>query len=209
MKFLKIILLSSLLLFLFSCASQDENVVLEEPVAKNPMIQAWENLIDSNQDKSEMEKLVLVNNFFNRNIRWQDDIKIWGQKDYWATPKETLTIKSGDCEDFCIGKYYTLVAMGVPIEKLKITYVKDLELDQAHMILSYYAYKGSQPLILDNKNKRILKGSQRDDLKPVYSFNGDGTWIAKQNNLGQRVGGSGRNRLWAELSEKIAKESNQ
>ncbi|MCU7834283.1 MAG: transglutaminase-like cysteine peptidase [gamma proteobacterium symbiont of Taylorina sp.] len=212
MKVFKLILFSFVLLSLFSCASQKETVEREiekEPQSEPASIVAWKNLIEINQDKSEMEKLILVNNFFNQNIRWLEDSEIWKQKDYWATPVETLTKQAGDCEDFCIGKYYTLLSLGIPLNKLKMTYVKDIELNQAHMVLTYYAYKGSEPLVLDNKNKKILKGSQRTDLKPVYSFNGDGTWISKQNKLGQKVGSSGRNRLWAELSERMLKENSR
>jgi len=212
MKTLNIVLLILIFLFLFSCASQEEIPKVEKipEVQSEPLtIQAWKNLIETNQHKSEMEKLTLVNNFFNQNILWLDDSDIWGQKDYWATPEETLKKQAGDCEDFCIGKYYTLISLGVSVNKLKMTYVKDIELNQAHMVLTYYAYQGAPPLILDNKNKKILTGSQRTDLKPVYSFNGNGTWISRQNQLGQKVGGSGRNRLWAELSKRMSKEHRQ
>lgn len=166
----------------------------------------WKTLVDKNQHKSEMEKLNLVNDFFNQSIRWIDDNKLWKKKDYWATPLESLTKGAGDCEDFSIAKYYTLHALGLPINKLKITYVKALEYNQAHMVLTYYASKKSEPLILDNINKKILKGSKRTDLKPVYSFNGEGMWISKQKKLGKKVGSSQRIRLWTDLVKRIDKE---
>ena len=34
----------------------------------------------------EAEKLKRVNDFFNRQIRFEDDSVIWQQTDYWATP---------------------------------------------------------------------------------------------------------------------------
>ncbi|MDX2503186.1 MAG: transglutaminase-like cysteine peptidase [Gammaproteobacteria bacterium] len=166
----------------------------------------WKILVEQNQNKSETEKLHLVNDFFNQKIRWVDDKKLWKQRDYWATPLESLTKGAGDCEDFSIAKYYTLHALGLPINKLKITYVKALEYNQAHMVLTYYASKKSEPLILDNINKKILKGSKREDLKPVYSFNGEGMWISKQKKLGKKVGSSQRIRLWTDLVTRINKE---
>ena len=118
----------------------------------------WKNLVHSNQNKTEKEKLTLVNDFFNQDVVWVSDQKLWNLKDYWATPLETLIKAAGDCEDFSIAKYYTLHALGVPIEKLKITYVKALEFNQAHMVLTYHETKKSEPLVLDNINKKILKG---------------------------------------------------
>ena len=108
-----------------------------------------------------------------------DDIKLWGDKNYWATPVEFIGANGGDCEDYSIGKYFSLTSLGMDTSKLRITYVKALEYDLAHMVLAYYETPSSEPLILDNINKTILPASERSDLLPVYSFNGDGLWLAK------------------------------
>ncbi len=166
----------------------------------------WKNFVAQNQDKSDKEKLRLTNDFFNKQLLWVDDKKLWKQKDYWATPLETLIKNAGDCEDFTIIKYFTLTSLGVSIEHLKLTYVKALKYNQAHMVLTYTETKHSVPLVLDNINKKILPASRRKDLKPVYSFNGEGMWLQKQKKLGKRVGNSSRIRLWTELTEKMSKE---
>lgn len=166
----------------------------------------WKKLVSENQDKSEPEKLKLTNDFFNNQLQWVSDKKLWKQKDYWATPIETLLKSAGDCEDFTIIKYFTLISLGVPIDRLKLTYVKALKLNQAHMVLTYNKTRRSVPLVLDNINKKILPSSERKDLKPVYSFNGEGMWIQKQKNLGKRVGNSSRIRLWTELTKRMKKE---
>lgn len=166
----------------------------------------WKKFVTENQDKSESEKLKLTNDFFNNQLQWVSDKKLWKQKDYWATPIETLIKSAGDCEDFTIIKYFTLISLGVPIDHLKLTYVKALKLNQAHMVLTYSKTRRSVPLVLDNINKKILPASKRKDLKPVYSFNGEGMWIQKQKNLGKRVGNSSRIRLWTELTSRMKKE---
>jgi len=61
------------------------------------------------------------------------------------------------------------------------------------------------PLVLDNINKRILPANQRKDLKPVYSFNGEGLWVEKKNS-GKKVGKSSRIRLWVDLNKRMRKE---
>ena len=60
----------------------------------------------------EDEKSVRTNDFFN-SLPWVEDAALWGQKDYWASPFEMLGRNGGDCEDFSIGKYFTLRELGV------------------------------------------------------------------------------------------------
>src|SRR5690606_33034680 len=54
------------------------------------------------------QQLERTNTFFNRRLRFEDDLEIWKIKDYWATPIESLSRRAGDCEDFAIAKYVTL-----------------------------------------------------------------------------------------------------
>jgi predicted transglutaminase-like cysteine proteinase len=159
----------------------------------------WQELIDNGKAWPESEKLERVNNFFNRNIEFVDDIILWQKIDYWAAPTELLAKGAGDCEDYSIAKYFTLVEMGVDENKLRITYVKALELNQAHMVLTYFDSPRAVPLVLDNLKPDIMPATQRNDLQPVYSFNGTGLWLAKSKGSGQHVGGSDRLSMWTEL----------
>jgi len=165
-------------------------------------LEAWVKLIREDQSATDMEKLEKVNSFFNQ-LQFVDDIIHWQQKDYWATPIELLASDGGDCEDFSIGKYFTLKIMGVSEEKLNMTYVKALKLNQAHMVITYYEKPGAEPLVLDNLNKLIKPASQRNDLLPVYSFNGTSLWIAKQRGKGKMVGSSERLGQWKNLLERM------
>ncbi|MBN7288800.1 MULTISPECIES: transglutaminase-like cysteine peptidase [Campylobacter] len=164
-------------------------------------------LMASLQNASVQEKLVKVNDFFNA-LRWTTDMEVWGKKDYWATRMEFLGKGAGDCEDYVIAKYFTLKQLGIPTDKLYFTYVKALKYNQAHMVLSYYETPKSIPLILDNINGKIKIATQRTDLLPVYSFNGDSLYLAKQEGLGQVVPGGNKkqNPKWLELIDKMQKE---
>ncbi len=144
-------------------------------------IKQWSRMlqiISAKEAVSDKAVMRLANDYFNQ-IEWKWDIDHWGVEDYWATPIETLGTHAGDCEDFSIGKYFSLTNMGIPTEKLRITYVKALEQNLAHMVLAYYPHPGAEPLILDNIDKSIQPASKRTDLQPVYGFNGDGIWLAK------------------------------
>ncbi|WP_413702351.1 transglutaminase-like cysteine peptidase [Psychromonas sp. KJ10-10] len=123
----------------------------------------------------------------------------WKAKDYWATPVEFIGTNGGDCEDFAIAKYFTLKAMGVAPEKMRLMYVRALAYNEAHMVLIYSETIDQIPLVLDNINHNILPANQRNDLKPIYSFNGDGLWIAKAKGLGKQVKGKGDVASWEDI----------
>lgn len=168
-------------------------------------VESWRSLMQDNHDTGEVEKLKLVNDFFNQ-IPYQSDSILWDQKDYWATPLELLVREGGDCEDYSIAKYFTLKEMGVADEKLRIMYVKAVELNQSHMVLTYYPNPSAIPKVLDNLNPQLLSASRRMDLTPVYSFNADGLWLAKSLGKGKKVGSSKRLSLWQEVKKRMRQE---
>lgn len=170
-------------------------------------MQQWREILLSDKNTEEIKKLEMVNRFFNR-LPFVSDLEHWGKIDYWATPTEFLVSNGGDCEEFAIAKYFTLRELGVPAERLRITYVKALSLNQAHMVLTYFSTPSAEPLVLDNLQGQILPASQRADLVPVYSFNGESLWLAKElSGRGQLVGGSGRIGLWQDLLARMKRES--
>lgn len=158
------------------------------------------------------DKLRRINEFFNRRIRFADDREVWGQSDYWATPLETLAKGQGDCEDFSIGKYFTLLATGVPDEQLRLVYVKariggpNSSIRQAHMVLVYYAAPDAEPLILDNLITDIRTASRRPDLTPVFSFNSQGIWQGVAGGTAPSVGNVGRLSRWQDLLARARRE---
>jgi len=164
---------------------------------------AWDNLLLSSKNKSTIEKLHLVNNFFNQ-MKWVEDKELWNRKDYWATPIESLIRNAGDCEDFSIAKYFTLLELGVPIAQLKISYVKIIGLDQSHMVLAFYETAESDPLILDNINKEITLSSERTDLEPMFNFNGEGVWT--EDDPYTPLDSVTKIRHWADLIKRMGQE---
>ena len=131
--------------------------------------------------QDDTAKLTAVNQFFNRRVVFASDSEVWGQADYWASPLEMLGKGRGDCEDYVIGKYFSLIAAGMPVSHLRLVYVRATVGGPggevlAHMVLAYYATPGAEPLILDNLIGEIRPASRRPDLEPVFSFNGDGLW---------------------------------
>ena len=113
-------------------------------------------LMEKLKNENETAVVVEVNRFFNQ-IPYSPDMKVWGKKDYWASRLEFLGKGLGDCEDFAVSKFLTMVQLGVPQNKLFLTYVKAIGYpESAHLVVTYYKEKNSIPFVLDNYDKRIL-----------------------------------------------------
>ncbi len=168
-------------------------------------IDAWQQLLATQKQVSETEQLNVVNVFFNRQLRYEEDIDLWHEIDYWATPIQSLWKGAGDCEDYAIAKYFSLRHLGVPAEKLRITYVKALRQNRAHMVLTYYARPEAMPLVLDSLMDPILPASQRPDLLPVYAFNGEGLWLTGAAG-NKKVGDTKRLSRWQDVLKKMTAE---
>lgn len=178
---------------LFDSARQSFGVAAEQRLYN------WQKLYQDLRDKSEDEKLHAVNQFFNNTVNYVSDEKHWGKNDYWATPYESLTTHGADCEDYVIAKYYTLKELGIEVEKLRITYVKALRINQAHMVLTYFPTPDAIPLVLDNLIGKIYPANRRTDLAPVYSFNASGMWLERMKGQGIRMGNPNKLDLWTGL----------
>ncbi|MEZ4483665.1 MAG: transglutaminase-like cysteine peptidase [Syntrophotaleaceae bacterium] len=145
-------------------------------------VESWRQMLSEAGKSVEIDRVGVVNDFFNQHIRFVEDAETWNLPDYWATPVETLGRGQGDCEDFTIAKYLSLKLLGVATEKLRLTYVKariggrHSRISRAHMVLSYYPAPASEPLILDNLISDIRPASQRPDLFPVFSFSSENLW---------------------------------
>jgi predicted transglutaminase-like cysteine proteinase len=170
----------------------------------------WQKLLKDGTGQQETANLKRVNEFFNRRIRFDEDVAVWGRSDHWATPMETLGRGAGDCEDFAIVKYYTLLLLGIPDEKLRLVYVQarlggvNSSITQAHMVLAFYPSPGAEPLILDNLISDLQLASRRPDLQPVFSFNSQGLWQGASGARG--VGGPGTLSRWQELLRRARAE---
>lgn len=163
---------------------------------------AWRGHLLHRED-SEEARLAGSNRFFN-GIPYLRDSQHWKVEDYWATPAETVSSQGADCEDYAIGKYFSLKERGIPVEKLRLAYVRHLRLKEPHMVLVYYPQPDAEPLVLDNTDRELKPASQRPDLLPVYSFNDDDVWSERSG--GRSIGSPRQLRLWSGLLARMREE---
>lgn len=203
-------LVLALLQFSAAARAWDSERVLEAAARMGPRAltgaRALQPLVERAAQQGDAQRLMLVNDFFNQRIAFREDSETWGRVDYWASPLETLEKGQGDCEDYAIAKYFSLLAAGVPEARLRLVYVRAM-LDgrrQAHMVLAYYSQPEAEPLILDNLQTAVLPASRRPDLQPVFSFNGEGLWEG----VGSSSAGNpvARLSLWRDALAKVRAE---
>ena len=132
----------------------------------------WLNLRNSLQGAGVMEKVKAVNNFFNKWPYRSDNI-VWGVEDYWAVPCE-FVVKSGDCEDYAIAKYFALRNLGVPADIMRIAAVKDTIRGIGHAVLVVYI--GDDAYVLDNLSNLVLSHKRLKHYRPLFTVNENYLW---------------------------------
>jgi predicted transglutaminase-like cysteine proteinase len=167
------------------CVAWDADRMAAAAQARGPKavagLKALLPVLSANLSTDETARLQAINQFFNQRILFRSDTEVWGQEDYWASPLEMMGKGEGDCEDYAVAKYFSLLLTGVAESKLRLVYVRAKlgSLDGpavAHMVLAYYPQPGAEPMILDNLISEVRPASRRPDLSPVFSFNGEGLW---------------------------------
>lgn len=172
-------------------------------ISKNRVLD-YVKTINSLKLYSKQKQLAKVNLYLNQLLPQYDEV-MQNTEDHWSTPKEFLTTGYGDCEDYVIIKYFTLLKLGFEEEKLFITTVHEKYSGTYHMVLSYFEDKDSSPLILDNLSFRIMNLKSREDLKADLFLNSSG--IYKLNENGELTKVSPSSKKFQKLLNKIEKEN--
>ncbi|MDH0371072.1 transglutaminase-like cysteine peptidase [Comamonas aquatica] len=170
-------------------------------------LQAWLEMLRTQSGLSVAQQLQAVNAFWNQQLLATEDLVLWKEADYWATPLESLGKGAGDCEDYVIGKFFSLARLGVSPQQMRLIYVRarvggiGSTQSIAHMVLGFYDTPQADPLVLDNLVGSIQPATQRADLTPVFSFNAQGIYVG-----GQRSAPSDRINRWQDLQQRMRKE---
>ncbi len=117
------------------------------------------------EEKNKEIILTRVNNFFNK-IEGLADFKNYKKMDYWASRKEFLIRGKGDCEDYVIAKYFTLIELGFKTKDFSLLQVEYKK--QLHLVLTYKHNK--EKMVLDNINKNIINLKARNDFNSLYEI---------------------------------------
>ncbi|ALR95799.1 transglutaminase-like cysteine peptidase [Vibrio alginolyticus] len=143
-------------------------------------------------------RLLITHDFYNRIIYTQD-MTLWGQKDYWATPEETLRRFKGDCEDIAIAKYFSLLRQGMPSDRMRLVYLLLPSTNPKiyHLVLEYH-HEDGRVYVLDNRYNEIHQADDEHRVQTVVTFDLHNMWINDQHVGDSQV----RMKKWAALLER-------
>jgi predicted transglutaminase-like cysteine proteinase len=129
------------------------------------------NLLATAKNTTQWQRVQLVNNWVNNAMEQSEDITIWGEEDYWASPLEAISKRVGDCEDYAITKYFFLREAGIPTRQLFLSHVEYANQTAPHMVLIYHNENDNGYYVLDNIITHIKPWHNRQDLQYKFSFN--------------------------------------
>ncbi len=139
----------------------------------------YKSRISSFENLSKLKQLSYINDTFNQ-IPYKADVLNYKKKDYWATPLEFLNTGSGDCEDYVIIKYFSLLKLGFNKNNMYFVFAKSNRFKAAHLVLVYNDKSSGDFLVLDNNKRVINKMKEREDLGYLFAMNSEGFYSINQ-----------------------------
>ncbi|MCT7582105.1 transglutaminase-like cysteine peptidase [Aliarcobacter butzleri] len=204
-----------LVLFLFSNSfayefklNQKDKNLIEKSTQKSFILKRlakYEEVRNKARNLDINKKLTQINLFINGSLAEFDNASM-GIDDYWMTPKEFFIKGHGDCEDYVITKYFTLLELGVKKENLYPAIVSVKGSPGFHLVLLYVEDKNKSPLVLDNLSFKILPFSKRTDLTPIAAFNEIDSYTLTREKFLQKANVDwGKENKWEKLLNRVYK----
>jgi predicted transglutaminase-like cysteine proteinase len=134
---------------------------------------AWTSFLDSIRKLPRRDQMNAVNAWANTRP-YVEDIQNYHVSDYWATPGQFLA-HGGDCEDYAITKYFSLVRLGFSADDLRIVIVDDTNLNVFHAVLAVRS--DGNVWLLDNQLQHVVPMNIAVQYVPIYSLNEHGWWM--------------------------------
>lgn len=133
----------------------------------------WRIFLNKLAGQTPMDQMQYVNKYLNQYAYLLDPIN-YGKKDYWATPRQFM-YRTGDCEDYAIAKYASLLHLGFDKEQMRVLVLQDLNLNTPHAIL--IVYMDGKAWVLDNQIPQVIEADRIKHYKPIFSINEGHWWI--------------------------------
>jgi predicted transglutaminase-like cysteine proteinase len=140
-----------------------------------PASARWIQAVHAMAALPERERLTRVNSWVNGAIKFEDDARLYGERDHWASARESLARGRGDCEDYAIAKMQMLRAAGVPAANLYLVIARDLVRRADHAVLAVRMDDGFW--ILDSGGDQVTAAADVRDYRPVVTYSAGHTWV--------------------------------
>jgi predicted transglutaminase-like cysteine proteinase len=131
-----------------------------------PAAQKFLAIIAAGRAQTGRARVGAINRAINLAVQPMSDLKQWGVAERWSAPLETLTTGRGDCEDYAIAKYVALVAAGVAPDDVKLVVVRDLAVNDGHVVAAVHV-DGSW-IVLDNRWLTLVEADKMRRMSPQF-----------------------------------------
>lgn len=138
----------------------------------DPVLVGWANQIRPLGKLGHAQRIQAINNLVNQKA-FRRDIANFASVDHWAAPVEFLT-SSGDCEDYAILKFASLMALNIDNHDLRLV-VGNITGIGSHAFLSVKL--NGEEFLLDNRTNVISAAATRLDFQPKHSMNFTHRWV--------------------------------
>jgi predicted transglutaminase-like cysteine proteinase len=137
---------------------------------------SWTDFLAGAKALAARAQLDAVNRWANARP-YVEDMANWALPDYWETPGEFIA-RGGDCEDYAIAKYFSLVRLGFSPDDLRIVIVSDVLAHDFHAVL--VARLNGEDWLLDNQVPDVMPLAAKPQYTPIYSLNERGWMLQSQ-----------------------------
>ncbi len=127
------------------------------------------SIVELGRQHEGRTRLGWLNRAVNMSVKPASDWAQYGDADYWASPLQTLSSGSGDCEDYAIVKYAALRALGIQADDLRLVIVEDDKRRTEHAVVAVLYEQ--QWLILDNLTMAIVTAEDARNYRPLFVLN--------------------------------------
>jgi predicted transglutaminase-like cysteine proteinase len=148
----------------------------DRELCDSALMHAWSRLRGGLRGSpSQLDKIRRVNAEVNAAVRYRTDSENYGTPDYWASPDEMARRGSGDCKETALAKMWILSALDVPLSRMRIVVLKDLQRGLGHAVL--VVSLNGENLVLDNVTSEIRRDVAIAWYQPLYAVSTGGSWI--------------------------------
>ena len=149
--------------------------------------QALRRLTQGMAKRPRREQLFQVQAAVNRTIRFRNDTAARGRPDHWATARETLSSRSGDCEDFAILKLQALRRLGFDPADLYLSIGRDrVRGDHAVALVRL----DGRFWALDNLRGTPVPAEAHGNFEPVFTLAEGSSWLHGRRSTRSSGGGT-------------------
>lgn len=136
-------------------------------------VAGWRQRIAALRGQDRMTQLRTINQYLNHAVPYVIDQANYGVSDYWASPLELMR-RGGDCEDFAIAKFESLMELGFTNDQMRIVVLVDTLRNLPHAVLAVEL--DGETYILDIVTDAVLSHDRLPQYRPQFSVNLDRRW---------------------------------